>query len=67
MYDSDLFECESNLLPIEVVRILNDYSMKDSNYENCKRMLIEMEKIGYYFEFGLDAIPFNLHKIEIKN
>lgn len=63
MYDSDLFECDSNLLPIEVIKILNDYSMRDNTTDNCNSMLSELEKIGYTFEFGLDAIPYNLKKI----
>lgn len=63
MYDSDLFE-ETEFLPIEVQIILNKYSMRDNTYENCESMLKEMKELGYTFEYGLDAIPFNLKKNE---
>ena len=62
MYDSDLFE-ETEFLPIEIQKLLNDFSMKEQNYKNCEILLSECEKLGYTFEFGLDATPINLQKI----
>jgi len=62
MYDSDLFE-ETEFLPIEIQKLLNDFSMKDNTYENCKILLTECEKLGYTFDYGLDAIPYGLKKI----
>ena len=32
-------------------------------YEQCREMFLNLETIGYTFEFGLDAVPFNLRKI----
>ena len=34
------------------------------DYKNCKSFLNEVEKIGYTFEYGLDAEPFNLRKLD---
>jgi len=30
-------------------------------YKNCRAFLKEVEKIGYTFEYYLDAEPYNLH------
>ena len=32
-------------------------------YEQCREMLLNLETIGYTFEFGTDAVPYNLRKI----
>jgi hypothetical protein len=34
------------------------------DYGQCSDFKEEVEKIGYTFEYGLDAEPMNLHKIE---
>jgi hypothetical protein len=34
------------------------------DYKDCKSFLNEVEKIGFTFEYGLDAEPFNLRKKE---
>lgn len=55
----DLFE-QYELLPNEVRAIVD-------TIEQCYQGLLESErklnKIGYSFEFGLDAEPYNLRKI----
>lgn len=33
------------------------------DYKKCKQFLKEVEQIGYTFDYGLDAQPYNLHKI----
>ncbi len=62
----DLFE-HTELLPIEVQSIIADF-MKDwdESYEWCKRMEDALKPHGYAFEYYLDAVPFNLHKIEAR-
>lgn len=35
-------------------------------YEDCKQFLLELNDHGYTFEYGLDALPFNLRKLNIE-
>jgi len=58
----DLFE-DIESLPQELQAILNKYSEMDNDYHNCAKMLKEVEAIGYTFEYGLDAEPYGLSKI----
>lgn len=55
----DLFQTPE-LLPDNIKAILDKYATDDNDYTNCQNMLAEMEAEGYTFEFGLDAVPFNL-------
>ena len=55
------FDIES--LPIEVQNVLSKFSEKNNTYANCKKLEVRLFKYGYTFDFGLDAIPFNLRKI----
>ncbi len=59
----DLFETPENL-PIEIIDLMNEFSYIGTTYENCEILLKKCLKIGYTFEYGLDAIPFNLKKLE---
>jgi hypothetical protein len=52
----DLFET-----PKEVLDILAQF--EDNTYEECERILNKLERIGYTYEYGLDAEPFNLKKL----
>jgi hypothetical protein len=58
----DLFENTENL-PVEMLEILNDFEEKDTSYRNCAKLLKKCLKLGYTFEYGLDAIPYQLQKI----
>jgi hypothetical protein len=64
--ENDLF-WDLDLLPIEVKVIIEKYQLIDTdtglNYSDLANMLKELEILGYTFEYGLDAIPFNLQKI----
>ena len=62
--DVDLFE-EMDNLPEEVQAVLRKYSTEDETYTNAESMLSELESLGYTFEYGLDAVPYNLRKIDI--
>jgi hypothetical protein len=62
----DLFE-HLELLPIEVLSILEKYSELDENYENCANLVYELEEVGYTCEYYLDAEPYNLRNIEFDN
>ena len=58
----DLFEVWETL-PQEVQDILEKYNGEET-YENCEKMLQELKPLGYTFEYGLDAVPFNLTNIQ---
>jgi hypothetical protein len=55
----DLFETPG-LIPDNVISVINTF--EDNTYEECERIKNELEQIGYTFEYGLDAEPFNLRK-----
>lgn len=59
----DLLE-HYELLPVEVQDILNRYSEADNTYINCAELEHELNNVGYSIDYGLDAIPFDLIKIE---
>jgi hypothetical protein len=62
----DLF-LHRDLLPKEVQRIIENaeiYMDEGDGYENCRRLQAELKPHGYAFAWGLDAEPFNLHKIK---
>jgi hypothetical protein len=42
----------------------NEKELKNGlDYKDCKKFLSQVQKIGYTFDYGLDASPFNLKKI----
>jgi hypothetical protein len=49
-------------LPIQVQEVLGTYDEDKDGYKECERLLTEVEKLGYTFEYYLDAIPFNFRK-----
>jgi len=57
----DLFE-QYETLPQPVQDILTESF--DANYEECEKMLKKIEPLGYTFEYGLDASPYNLQLIK---
>lgn len=59
----DLFK-NPEKLPLAVVLVLKKYSEKEPEYKTVKRMKSDLNKLGYDFDFGLDAIPHNLKKIK---
>lgn len=58
----DLFE-QPQLLPPEVVDVLNEFSLADNTYENCEKLVQALKPLGYTCDYELDAEPFNLRKI----
>lgn len=58
----DLFE-HYETLPQNVQDVLKKYEDWDATYEECRAMLIDMEAVGYTFEYYLDAEPFNLRRM----
>ena len=62
MESIDLFE-HYDTLPNELQKLLNRFSELDNTYFECEILLNECKKLGYTFDYYLDAIPFNLKKI----
>ena len=58
----DLFETP-DLIPDNVKEILNTWDESINSYTELSRIVDELNKIGYTFDYGLDASPFDLHKI----
>lgn len=58
----DLFDT-LELLPQEVMAILQKYQSEDETYENCENLVADLEIVGYTCDFGLDAVPYDLRKL----
>ena len=58
----DLFEYPE-LIPDVINDIIESYNEDADLYKECRRMLKEMNKHGYTFEYGLDGVPYDLRKI----
>lgn len=58
----DLFE-HTNELPREVREVVSSWDNDNQTYEECQKFLKELEKYGYTFEYGLDAVPYGLRKL----
>jgi hypothetical protein len=59
----DYFE-DYDALPNEVRLILDKYSNEDGEYSTLEEMKLELEPLGYTFDYDLDAVPYNLRKIK---
>ena len=60
----DLFE-DIDALPEDVQAVLRKYSSEDETYQNSEALLAELEPLGYTFEYGLDATPYGLRKMDV--
>jgi hypothetical protein len=58
---TDLFETPE-LIPDNVRAVLDSYL--EPTYETLGLMLDECEELGYTFDYYLDAVPYDLRKIE---
>jgi hypothetical protein len=62
----DLFETPE-LIPDEVKAILETFDENCENtYFELDRLLIELEPLGYIFDYYLDAEPYGLRPIEME-
>jgi hypothetical protein len=48
---------------MEVQEAINNFSEKDNDYENCAKLVEELEAVGYTCDYGLDASPYDLKQI----
>ena len=65
----DLFE-NQDLLPKKVRAIVKKFDAKfckeGDSYQLCRDFLAALEPHGYTFEYGLDAVPYDLQKVGAK-
>ena len=62
---NDLFETPE-LIPSNVLDIISKYEALDNfTYVTIEKMLKQLNKIGYTFEYYLDCIPYNLQKTHL--
>jgi hypothetical protein len=61
----DLFETPE-LIPNEVQAVLDTLSEDANSYWELERIRIQVEKLGYTFDYGLDAEPYALRPIDIQ-
>lgn len=61
----DLFE-HYETLPEEVQSVLAEYSDDDQDYESIGILKDKLEALGYTFDYGLDAVPYDLRKMSAK-
>ena len=66
MEKNDLFT-ETKNLPSGVQNIITQMNSKELDYIDLKYYKDRMIQQGYIFEYDLDAIPYNLQKIEINS
>jgi hypothetical protein len=59
----DLFQYPDKQ-PAKLRAFLLAYTAKDQNYQNLIQLEIDLLKLGYSIQYGLDCIPYNLHKIQ---
>lgn len=59
----DLFETPEKI-PSEVATILDKHREGEFTYSNLPELKAELEKVGYTIDYCLDAIPFDLRKVE---
>nr|WP_298657240.1 hypothetical protein [uncultured Flavobacterium sp.] len=60
----DLFK-HPELLPPPVVDVLNEFTLAEDmdGYENCAKLVEALKPLGYTCDYYLDAIPYNLRKL----
>lgn len=61
----DLFETP-HLIPVNVKRVLDTLSEDAGSYWELESIRIQVEKLGYTFDYGLDAEPYDLRPIGIE-
>jgi len=58
------YDQQSKSLKIICDNYLKKFESNGLTYSECSEFLNEVENIGYTFDYGLDAEPFNLRKAE---
>lgn len=63
MEQVDLFE-HIELLPANVVEVINNNVDDRMNYDKCKHLIEQLKIVGYTCDYGLDAVPFGLQRLQ---
>jgi hypothetical protein len=58
---TDLFQ-HPELLCDKARAVFDEFAHMDNDYASCKELEAALKPLGYTFEWGLDAEPFNLTK-----
>jgi hypothetical protein len=58
----DLFETPEKI-PQEVNKILDKYREGEYTYTELQKLQAELQKVGFTFDYYLDAIPYNLREL----
>jgi hypothetical protein len=59
----DLFD-HMDQLPQEVKDIIEEFEENGNTYHNCEIFKERLEEVGYTCDYGLDASPYGLRKLE---
>jgi hypothetical protein len=59
----DLFEYPETW-PVDLRALLFAYIAKEQTYANLIQLEIDLKKLGYSIEYGLDCVAYNLQKIQ---
>jgi hypothetical protein len=59
----DLFEYPETW-PVDLRALLFEYIAKEQTFANILQLEIDLFKIGYSIEYGLDCMAYNLQKIQ---
>ena len=62
---ADLFETP-DIIPSNIQNVLDTFDENVCGYTELKRVLTEVETLGYTFDYGLDSIPYDLQIIKFK-
>lgn len=60
----DLFE-NPEALPQEVQDVLMEFCDGENSYDQCRALIDALEPLGYTCDYGLDAQPYDLRKINL--
>jgi len=55
---------EYEQLPEHIKKIMDTFDEEEGEYKECRRLLKEVERRGWTFDYYLDAVPFNFEKID---
>jgi len=61
----DLFEFSEEWSP-ELRTLIEDFQDEDFSYIKCEGFVSNLRKIGYNCDYGLDATPFDLVQLSLK-
>jgi hypothetical protein len=64
-FDNENLEEDYDILPQEVKDILSSFN-EDRGFDECRRVVDELEELGYKIDYGMDGSLYNLRKVLTK-